>query len=78
MNYYIAIIISILTVIAPVLGAIAVDSHIITIDTFKYGAIAIVAVFIPFIIKAIYTEIKDLIIRQKEIKYIMNNTKHDN
>lgn len=61
MRYYISLIISILTVIVPVLGAMAVDSHIITVDTFKYGAIAIVAVCVPFIAKAVIDEIRNIL-----------------
>ena len=61
MRYYISIIISILTVIVPVLGAMVVDSHIITVDTFKYGAIAIVSVCVPFIAKAVIDEIRRIL-----------------
>ena len=61
MRYYISFIAFILIGVVFCLSVFAVDSNIITVDTLKYGAIAIVAICVPFIAKAVIDEIRNIL-----------------
>lgn len=61
MRYYISLIAYILIGVMFYFAVIAVDSNIIMVDTFKYGAIAIVAICVPFVVKAFIDEIRKIL-----------------